>query len=75
MKASTMILTICLSVLALIAAPIVSHPMPNNIIKEGRDFNSRFAPIARPVFPRSYYENETACKSPTQRVPLHHTRA
>jgi len=62
MKASTTILAICLSLLAFLAAPIVTHPMPDNIMREGRDFNSRFAPIARPVFPRSYYDNTTEGK-------------
>ena len=31
----------------------------NNIAIQGRNFNSRFAPPARPVFPRSYYDNIT----------------
>ena len=30
------------------------------IEKQGRDFNSRFAPPARPVFPRSQWENITS---------------
>ena len=39
--------------------PVSSGPLPVIPI-EGRDFGSRFAPEARPVFPRSYYENITA---------------
>ncbi|MCJ1275488.1 hypothetical protein MMC21_003291 [Puttea exsequens] len=74
MKPSTPLFTILLSLLALLLAPLsLAHPMPNNINKEGRDFNSRFAPIARPVFPRSYFENFTASETedlPTRSLPL-----
>lgn len=43
--------------------PVTSNPLPE-IRMEGRDFNSRFAPPARPVFPRSYYENVTTSAAP-----------
>lgn len=43
--------------------PVTSNPLPA-IRVEGRDFNSRFAPPARPVFPRSFYDNSTTPTPP-----------
>lgn len=40
-------------------SPVVAGPLPE-IHAEGRQFNSRFAPVARPVFPRSYFDNITS---------------
>ena len=40
-------------------SPVVAGPLPE-IQAEGRQFNSRFAPVARPVFPRSYWDNVTS---------------
>ncbi|MCJ1460857.1 hypothetical protein MMC28_011239 [Mycoblastus sanguinarius] len=65
MKFSTTIVA-GLSVLYSVFCPVAAVPTPV-IHVEGRQFNSRFAPEARPVFPRSFYDNSTqvAPRSPT----------
>ena len=44
-------------------SPVGGGPLPE-IHAEGRQFNSRFAPVARPVFPRSYWDNVTSTITP-----------
>jgi len=46
-------------------SPTVSaNPVPEI---QGRDFRGRFAPVARPVFPRKHYDNHTKHdKEPTK---------
>lgn len=61
MKTSTTLMAAC-AVLYSVFCPIVAGPLPE-IHAEGRQFNSRFAPVARPVFPRSYYDNSTSTTS------------
>jgi len=55
MKTYTTLMAAC-AVVYSVFCPVVAGPLPE-IQAEGRSFNSRFAPVARPVFPRSYYEN------------------
>ena len=54
-------------------SPVVAGPLPE-IKAEGRQFNSRFAPVARPVFPRTYFDNFTATTAP-EAAPAAHKRA
>ena len=53
-------------------SPVGGGPLPE-IHAEGRQFNSRFAPVARPVFPRSYYDNVTS--TPTFPGPTAYKRS
>ena len=40
--------------------PAMARPI---IERQGRDYNSRFAPRLRPTFPRSYFDNSTTKRS------------
>ena len=54
-------------------SPVIANPLPE-IQAQGRQFNSRFAPVARPVFPRSYWDNVTATTA-AEAAPAAHKRA
>ncbi|KAF6226786.1 hypothetical protein HO173_012290 [Letharia columbiana] len=71
MKTFTTLVAAC-AVLYSVFCPVVAGPLPE-IHAEGRQFDSRFAPIARPVFPRSYWDNVTA--TDTTPAPKAHKRS
>ncbi|KAM0804874.1 hypothetical protein BDR22DRAFT_885544 [Usnea florida] len=68
MKTSITIAAAC-AVLYSVFCPVVAGPLPE-IQAEGRQFNSRFAPVARPVFPRSYWDNYTST-TVSEAAPVH----